>query len=268
MDMATFEKQSFFTTVRITIPDNSGQTASIGTGFLYVASLNDGSDRSITLLISNKHVFGDPRSTIMLNFNKKDENSEPLLGDIDTIEQPDFSGLYYPHPDPNVDLACINVSAITHRDIYFKNVHSGFMSNVNFADVFPGMDVWFVGYPANRFDTKHNLPILRRGHIASIPETDFNGVSQFVIDAHVYQGSSGSPVFAIINGIFKLLGVVTQTMIRHEKLQAVTSATGFGVEQTIGLGLVLKYTLVEELIASAVDSFVRQNPEEHRRGRC
>jgi len=261
MNLESFERQSFFTTTRITIPDHSGQTASIGTGFIYKAPLNDGTDRAIIFLVSNKHVFGDPNGTILLNFNKRDKDGNPLLGAIETISQKDFSGAYYAHPNPDIDLACINISVIDHRDVFFKNLHGEFTSSFSFEKVTPGTEVWFVGYPEGRFDVVHNLPILRRGYIASIPEIDFNGINQFVIDAHVYQGSSGSPVFAILNGEFQLIGVVTQTMIRHEKLEAVTSSTSYGIQQTIGLGLVLKYTLVEELINSAVSEFILREPK-------
>lgn len=51
-----FQEQVFFTTTRITIPNEKGEASSIGTGFLYKATLNDGTDRFTILLISYKHV--------------------------------------------------------------------------------------------------------------------------------------------------------------------------------------------------------------------
>ena len=71
MKLDKFQSQIFFTTVRITIPDNQGEGASIGTGFIYSTPLpNDPKNRSITLLISNKHVFGNPNNKIIINFHK------------------------------------------------------------------------------------------------------------------------------------------------------------------------------------------------------
>jgi len=113
-------------------------------------------------------------------------------------------------------------------------------------DLLPGADVWFIGYPENRFDTFHNLPILRRGYIASIPKVDFNAKKLFVIDAQVFPGSSGSPVFTALGGKFKLLGVVT--LIRNEQLQAVPTEVALGVQQILGLEIVIKATVVKELI--------------------
>ena len=40
---------------------------SIGTGFLYRTLVNDGADRTITLLISNKHVFNNPKSQLIVS---------------------------------------------------------------------------------------------------------------------------------------------------------------------------------------------------------
>ncbi len=75
------------------------------------------------------------------------------------------------------------------------------ISDFSEENLVPGVDVWFVGYPANRFDVVNNLPLLRKGYISSIPRVNFNSQEQFIIDAQVYQGSSGSPVFAPIGGI-------------------------------------------------------------------
>ncbi len=254
-----FEEQVFFTTTRINIPQANGTGTSIGTGFLYNAPLNDGTDRSVMLLISNKHVFQNPNGAISFTFNKRENESEPDLGNIHTFSGIEFTGIYTEHPNPEIDLACINASIITHEEhnVFYKHVTPDMISDFNEQNFVPGLDIWFVGYPANRFDVSNNLPLLRKGYVSSIPKVNFNSKEEFVIDAQVYQGSSGSPVFAAIDGKFKLIGVVTQTMIRHGMLQAIpTLQTGLGVEQTLGLGIVLKSTLLHELINSATSKVI------------
>jgi hypothetical protein len=119
----------------------------------------------------------------------------------------------------------------------------------------PNTNVCFVGYPEGRYDTKNNLPMLRRGVIASIPKVDFEGRKQFLIDAHVYPGSSGSPVFSVGNvfdGKVSFLGVLNAVMIRNAKLIAMPANLAAGVQQAIGLGFVMKPVLVRELIDDAV----------------
>jgi len=251
MKLDKFQEQIFFSTVRITIPSKTGSGASIGTGFLFSAPLNEPKNRYVILLISNRHVYGDATQPIILNFHKiKPDGSGPELGQTVTLQDRQFTGIYTGHPDFDVDLACINISVIARpeRNIFYKHLYPEMLSDFSEDNLLPGADVWFIGYPENRFDTTHNLPILRRGSIASIPTVDFNAKKQFVIDAQVFPGSSGSPVFTALGGKFKLLGVVTETMVRNEQLQAVPTGVALGAQQILGLGIVIKATVVKELI--------------------
>ncbi|MHA2758241.1 serine protease [Aeromonas dhakensis] len=250
MDLSKFENQMFFTTIRITIPIDDGASSSIGTGFLFNTPLEN-NDLTGVFLVSNKHVFGDPNRRIILNFHQKIENEDkPELGIVKSIVIENFSGHYYEHPDKDIDLACINVSAYVGAEngVYSKHLHSEFFHEADLSSVLPGSEVLFVGYPDNRFDSVHNLPILRKGTLATLPTINFNGLKQIIIDAQVFPGSSGSPVFVVENGKYKLLGVITATMIKHELLKTIQVSSSYAVQQTIGLGIVLKTELVKELL--------------------
>jgi V8-like Glu-specific endopeptidase len=253
MDFSKFENQVFFTTVRITIPNDDGRSSSIGTGFLFNVQL-DKDNLMGTFLVSNKHVFGDPSRKIILNFHQLKSNAdEPELGKVKSITIENFTDHYYCHPDTSVDLACINVSAFAgpEKGVYSKHLHSDFFHEVDLNSILAGSEVLFIGYPDNRFDSVHNLPILRKGTLATLPSVNFNGLKQIIIDAQVFPGSSGSPVFVIVEGKYKLLGVVTETMIKHEQLKTIPVDLTYGVQQTIGLGVVLKTELVKELLEVA-----------------
>jgi hypothetical protein len=258
MDLTTFQNQVFFCTVRIVVP-LSPDEASIGTGFLLQAPVSD--TGQLLLLISNKHVFVGTQHVAHLSFHKKDPNAtepQPLLGTVLTTQETLNTQAYTEHPDPVVDLACLNVSTIGREDLglFYRTLPLEMAATYSEPWLVPNCDVCFVGYPDGRFDQKNHLPIMRRGAIATIPQTDFNDIKQIVIDAHVHKGSSGSPVFAIpppFSGqSIRFIGVLTQTMIRGEELQSIGAATTLGVHQTIGLGLVLKVDLVRELIAAAI----------------
>lgn len=252
----SFEHDISYITARIAVQRHGATAESIGTGFFYQASLNDGSGHSLTLLISSKHVFMDPSAALTISLNERDAVGKPSYGQAQVFKTDNFSSIYYEHPDRDVDLACVNASAISHKNAFYRTLDSAFLDPVDHEKIVPSQSVIFVGYPENRYDVVHNLPLVRSGSIASLPTVDFNGKGQIVIDAQVFQGSSGSPVFVAYEGRYYLLGVVSATMIRHSMLQTVPSNLGsIGVQQILGLGIVIKQRHVQELIAHAVASF-------------
>jgi Trypsin-like peptidase domain len=215
-------------------------------------------DRQVILLVSNKHVFVGKGRVAEITLHKRDLTSpevRPLLGQTITASQLLDDG-FTEHP--TADLACLNISSISEpqHNLYFKTLPIEMAATFSEDWLLPFSDVCFIGYPDGRYDTANHLPIVRRGTIATIPQTDFNGIKQLVIDAHVHRGSSGSPVFAMpppfSGGKPLFLGVLTETMIRGELLQSIATIPGVAVPLTIGLGLVLKVDLVRELIAAAV----------------
>lgn len=261
MKLDKFQEHAFFITVRIVSVRNSDAGASIGTGFLFRAFLDEEKKDGVTLLISNKHVFDNPKNSVEFNFHVKDANdSAPLLTKTVTLSSDNFKNNYLPHPDDKIDLACVNVSKITTPEfnIFFKCIDESFILECSDLEIMPGDEAWFVGYPQGRFDEVHNLPILRRGYIASPPSIDFNGNKEFLVDANVFPGSSGSPVFTSFKGRFRLIGVISQVMIKDSRIQKVNSVISeFGVKQEIGLGIVIKSECIIDLISYATKEIAR-----------
>ena len=156
-------------------------------------------------------------------------------------------------------MACLNVSVIARANPFYKYIDNTLLKLIDYDKVAPGSDVLFVGYPENRYDVVNNLPLIRKGSIASMPSVDFNGKGQIVIDAQIFPGSSGSPVFVAWDDWYSLLGVVSQTMIRHSQLQALPANVQLvGVEQILELGIVIKQKHVRELIDYTVSEFIRR----------
>jgi hypothetical protein len=73
-------------------------------------------------------------------------------------------------------------------------------------------DVLFVGYPSGVWDQVNLMPILRRGTTATPLELEFEGHKQFLIDAAVYPGSSGSPVFVVRDDPLRPRGDAARTI--------------------------------------------------------
>lgn len=219
--------------------------------------------------MSNRHVFGNSSETISFNFHKaKNDYSGPALGEIVVFEceaLPDQE-----HPDREIDLACINITGVQigtpGNNVYYKHLTDKIVSDFTEDDLLPGKEVWFVGYPENRFDVAHNLPILRKGCIASMPKINFNAKKEFIIDAQVFPGSSGSPVFALLNGELKLIGIIAKTMIRNQELETLPTGFSLGIQQIIGLGIVIKATAFKELVERVVKEF-KLRIEEKEKGK-
>lgn len=229
----------------------------IATGFFYFARvlLDNGRRSDRLLLISNRHVFQnlngmfDQNCRLRIRLNRSKDNGTPDFGNVYTYSQNGFYNLYS-HPDPMVDLACLDVTNfLKTKNLYLKHLHDAFLRPINYEKVLVGSDVIYVGYPNGLFDNVNNLPLVRRGSIASIPHRDFNGHGHIVLDAQIFNGSSGSPVFVDCDGQSLLLGVVSDMLTRNSTLQALpANMPKLGIQESVGLGLIVKQRHVQELI--------------------
>lgn len=276
MNPNTFSKQILFSTVLIVADTDNTETKSIGTGFLVGNKISEDSEQ--IFLITNKHVIAkaDENAKVVGKFGKayfsftKSENNLPKLGDILRIDVSNLTDLFLQHPNEDVDLAICNISEIynqikstLNQDIFIRTIPVNIIpdKSIEFDAI---EEVLFVGYPNGIYDQKNNLPIIRRGITASSCEVDFNGLKRFIVDAHVYPGSSGSPVFIkeqnfkngnlTLGERYYLVGVISKVFHRNEKgalIQEVaptSSSEDLLFKQMIGLGVCEKSSQILELI--------------------
>ena len=256
-----FENYIAYITARI----ENKSYGNIGTGFFYMAPvpMDDGKDRAKLLLISNKHVLlgaqekSNPKGILTIKLNRKKADGTPDFGNVRTFDHDEHEPVFT-HPDPEVDLACIDVSRITHTDAFLMYLNQDLLKPINYERVAVGRDVIFVGYPANYYDKVNNLPLIRKGTIASMPNVDFNGKGQIVLDAQIFPGSSGSPVFVDWDNKYSLLGVISDMVTRNSELQKLPVNTHqLGVKEALGLGIIIKQRHVQELIDHFVNEIIR-----------
>lgn len=79
MAIRSLEHEIAYIAARIN-SETPNATGSVGTGFFYRTPLNDGTDRSITLLISNKHVFDNPQGRLIVSLNRSRADNTPEFG--------------------------------------------------------------------------------------------------------------------------------------------------------------------------------------------
>jgi S1-C subfamily serine protease len=272
MKVESTSEQLFFTTAFLSGLNSDGAPVT-ATGFFYKVLTDKG---EVDLLITNRHVLA-AFEKLTLKLIRGGENDSPILGEFVSVEIKDFQNSgWVGHPNPQIDIAVIAVNPFfaplvaEGSKIFYKTVSPEIvLSDEESEDLDAIESILFVGYPAGIFDTKHHLPLIRRGITASPLSVDFNGIPTFAIDAGVYQGSSGSPVFIWDNGWItdrsgnittgsrlKLLGVVSENFQRESvgKVETEDAVQFARYKEAIGLGIVVKAKCIDE----CVDVYLKQ----------
>ena len=119
------------------------------------------------------------------------------------------------------------------------------MTPIDYGKVALGSDVLFVGYPNDFYDELNNLPLVRKGTLASMPNIDFNGKGQIAIDAQVfYRVKWKSCVCRLGWQNIDSLESISDTM---------EGRTPSGAPAVLGIGILVKQRHVQELIDHAVN---------------
>jgi len=266
------QEEIFYSTVRISVGKKSG---SIGTGFLVKYPLPDNPDLAHWFIVTAKHVLNDihddnvtPSQQIQLNFNKLDlskEDPAPLSGEYISIETLDFREGYFQHPNIEIDLACIHISNLIeitkeHNEktgkIFWRGINLNDFATYNEEWLLPGLRIWIVGYPHGQFDHINNLPLMKVGHISSLPKSDYQGKPEFLVDASIHPGISGAPVYGIAHGRGYFLGVVTQYGRFPETIEGNKELK---IYQRLNIGYVIKSIEVQVLLDHAFNKLKQIN---------
>nr|WP_205687840.1 serine protease [Ciceribacter ferrooxidans] len=212
----------------------------------------------------------------------KQKDGLPSLGDGFSLNvgQDDWSSMWFGHPDPSIDIAiCPFVPLLEFArqhhgvDLFFRAVDNHLIPTAQQTRELDAVEsVTFIGYPNGVWDSKNLLPVARRGTTASPIEVDFEGTPRFLIDASVFGGSSGSPVFILNQGTyamkaggiaigsrFHFVGVIAAVFFRTQLNQIIpvpipTQTQPMAQQQEmIDLGIVFKARTVVE----AIEAFLR-----------
>lgn len=264
--MPSLSEDLLHTTVRIEGETPNG--VSVGTGFFF-------KHKDKLFLITNKHVVKNITSVrfVLLKAAKKNDGRKPIFGEGQEIllNGNPFIG----HPDPNIDVTAMNISSIINtieekqEFVYWKNISEKDFPTENEINDFitPLEDIVFIGYPNGIWDSKNILPIARKGMTATPYYIDYEGEKKFLVDASVFPGSSGSPVFIYYAGGYpdkkgrlyagnkmRFIGIVAQ--VYHCKQEGEIKVKNIPTnqkavsetKQMIDLGIVFKAICVKECV--------------------
>lgn len=272
MRVETPSEQLFFTTGIIAAAGTDGSDWT-GTGFVYAVSTSIG---TIHFLVTNKHVLADS-TEVTIQF-VRDEGGKPAFGKAAAVRLAPFDvSRWFGHPHEAVDVAVLPLGealngmvAAGHKP-FFRALPETLVPE---DSVLAGLDaierVTFIGYPAGLYDVANLTPIARQGFTATPIALDYEGLPQFVIDAAVFPGSSGSPVFLYDRGMIVdrvgnvtigsrlfLLGVLAA--VHHDEIEAQVHQAAHRLvarfEQFLGLGTVFKSRTIDTCVALALKKF-------------
>lgn len=238
------------TIVLFELPDGKGGFSSHGTGVLV-------NYRNVFFLATCKHIVvkpdGNPYQRLHATINKVDGTSNRK--DIEAIHS-QFKLKWFFHKTATVDLA-LSPIAIEQGVEDVKFIGEDLFED--FENLPVGDDVFFLGFPlALGVRNVPKLSPLVRVGVVALKNSD----TTFFLDANVYPGSSGSPVFykpvlAQMEGInttigatrpVKLLGLVSSNINSvEEAISKKTGRTRAVFEENAGLGIVQSTTLLKEI---------------------
>ncbi len=250
--MRSWQEAALFNTTEIVA--TSTEESWTGTGFFVQA------DKKL-FLVSNRHVLeNNPDAHYSITVHKISELPTSVTLELGNVkiyidyENPfninfktEFG--YTAHPDPGIDLALIDLTAIANP---LGSIIIPFSPNKildwNASVLTPTDKIMFVGYPDSISDALHHLPVVRTGTIASLPMLNFNGEPIFLIDAQIWPGSSGSPVYVSAEKSgenFSVVGVIRSTI-----------PTNDDETKLLGLGHAIKSSELLKLLSHALKPIV------------
>lgn len=171
------------------------------------------------------------------------------------------------HPDPDIDVAAMTLNGLPvpgGLQPFIKTLPMDMLLNEAAVSQLDAIEpVTFIGYPNALHDTVNMTPIARRGWTATPISLDHSGQPKFLIDASVFPGSSGSPVFILDGAGYSdrkgnlvmgrrvlLLGIVAAVHVHATtgELIPAFNLPKVSVNQVMNLGVVYKTrTLVETI---------------------
>lgn len=203
MEIISPSEQLLFSTTLIETTTPNGRQ-STGTGFIFTYNHSLG---EIPFIVTNKHVInGSYRGKFTFT---QAHDQKPNIGLRHSIIVDDFQNIWFGHPDDAIDVVVTPLKPVLEQvgknniSLFYKSIPSSLIPSNEIIESFDALeDIIFVGYPNGIWDTKNLLPIMRRGITATPLSIDFQGQKQFLIDASVFPGSSGSPVFILNAGVY------------------------------------------------------------------
>ncbi|HVT72194.1 MAG TPA: serine protease [Lacunisphaera sp.] len=216
--MALLPKIFLESVVAIGTPGTNNIMAWIGTGFVYGYPTGnkdaEGNNLYRVYLVTNKHVIDGQKDLWMrLNPEEGKPGQDVHLG----IRSDSGESMWHYHKDPSIDLAVtlLNLQFLRERKLQFGFVeddnHVVDRQQLKDGGLTAGDPVYVLGFPLGRIGKDRLYAVCRGGIVARCSEWIEGRGKEILVDATVFPGNSGGPVFA---GFY--FASVTGTKIRNK----------------------------------------------------
>jgi S1-C subfamily serine protease len=249
----------------------------LATGFLFGLNTgvkNEKGDLYKVFLVTNRHVFINQKM-VVLRFNLTASGSKtynlPLMDDKG-------DRLWLAHANEEVDVAAIqiNVDVLKNDGIkhsFIPEEHTAFLETIKTEGITQGDSVFVLGFPMGIAGIEKNYAIVKGGIISRLDDEIINSEHQFYIDANIFPGNSGGPVFSkpeivsiggtkAVNRAY-LIGVVSGYIAyQEEAISKQTGETRVVFVENSGIGRVVPMDFVRETVQSLMESIKKtQDPK-------
>lgn len=228
MNINDLSTQLMYTTTPIFGMKVDGSQVS-GTGFIFSIFEDNDKSKSIPVLITNYHVLENVvNGFIELSLG---ENNMPVKGKSIRIS---FDSSVVKNRLGGLDLIAIPLAETLNSleknniNVFYRTISNDIIPNESKVEELAALEqVTFIGYPSGLYDNHNKTSIIRQGITATPIWNDFKGEPIFLIDAGVFPGSSGSPVFIYNQGSYAtkdgisignrilFVGIVSETILRE-----------------------------------------------------
>lgn len=176
-----------------------------GTAFFASIPFHGLEGRVFVYLVTAKHIVEGMRQKsldqiIHVRVNKKNGGADFIEINMDMVK-------FHPS-DPGIDVAVIQMPRLTHFiDLKFVPLNSMVATDeiIEKEEINIGNELFLVGLFTMHSGSQRNIPIVRVGNIAQMPEepivTKRGPMEAYLIEARSIGGISGSPVFVRMGGV-------------------------------------------------------------------
>jgi hypothetical protein len=192
------------------LPNGKGGASFIGTAF-FVLIPSSIAGSGFIYLVTARHVAEKLSNNLFIKMNKKDGQSLLVQGK---------EAKWFTHPtDGSVDVAVLPW-APSLEEFDYKYIHADMLLSdkiIQTEGIGVGDEVFITGLFAHVRGSNRNLPIVRIGNIAMMPDevvpTELGNIEAYLVEARSIGGLSGSPAFVrktvpVGIGGFYLLGLM------------------------------------------------------------